>query len=241
MRNLKLAFYIFFSQIIVNISCQQYVPVGRYFHTATLVGTKIYFLGGQTATESLTNDFFYLDISKSFDKTKEALPFVDLTDKALEIPPHQRAVTTVFGELKDLIFLFGGNMERFNDQFRLAYSFSTVQLKWRTVTVSQGTLPLRKQIMGAVTDNHNKIYIFGGGSLEGKFPEEYYNSEMYIFDATNKFWTKAGSGLSGRDGHTATFLPDTGEIVYIGGITYNSNSYQLIDITNVIIHVLLFF
>ena len=80
----------YFFRIIININCQQYVPTGRYFATATLVGTKIYFLGGGAITGQYSNDFFYLDISKSFDKTK-ALPFVNLSDKASEIPPHYGA------------------------------------------------------------------------------------------------------------------------------------------------------
>src|SRR3954452_20636051 len=94
-----LIFLIYFFRIIFNINCQQYVPTGRYLHTATLVGTKIYFLGGVISIEpQFTNEFFYLDISKSFDKTKGALPFVNLSDKASEIPKHYAAATTVFGE-----------------------------------------------------------------------------------------------------------------------------------------------
>src|SRR5688572_18093611 len=150
----NLIFYIiFFNLIFNNVSCQ-YVPMGRSMHTAALVGTKIYFFGGTTSRVNIDkdlktlNDFFYLDISKSFDKTKEALLFIDLSDKALEIPPHFGAATSVFGELKDTIFFFGGNMGKLNDQMRLTYSFNTTQVKWRSVTVSQGAIPLRKQIMG---------------------------------------------------------------------------------------------
>jgi len=110
MKSLKLLiFYLFFSQIIVNINCQHYVPMGRVQHTATLVRTKIYFLGGYIGNvgyEISTNDFFYLDISKSFNKTEGALPLVNLTDKALVIPPHYGAATTVFGKLKRFNFLF---------------------------------------------------------------------------------------------------------------------------------------
>src|ERR1051325_6554056 len=108
-----LIFCISFFHIFVNVNCQQYSPKARDLHTATLVGTKIYFFGGRTDNPNTTsipfNDFFYLDLSKSFDKTSEAFPFVDLSDKALEIPPHFGAATTVFGESKDSIFFFGGN------------------------------------------------------------------------------------------------------------------------------------
>src|SRR5581483_632884 len=110
-----LFFFIYFFQIIVKINCQQYVPVGRCFHTATLIGTKIYFLGGAISINAIyeslnyTNDFFYLDISNSFNKTN-GLPFVNWTNKSSEIPPHYAAATSVFGELKDSIFFFGGDM-----------------------------------------------------------------------------------------------------------------------------------
>src|ERR1043165_10147550 len=99
----NLIIYIIIFHLIFNVNCQ-YVPMGRSMHTATLVGTKIYFFGGAIGRINIDkdlktlNDFFYLDISRSFDKTKEALPFVDLTDKASEIPPHYGAATSVFGK-----------------------------------------------------------------------------------------------------------------------------------------------
>ena len=88
--------------------------------------------------------------------------------------------------------------------------------------------------MGAITDNDDKIYIFGGGFVGADFPKSYYSNGMDIFDTINKIWINGGeNGLIGRDGHTATYLPDTGEIVYIGGITNNGNNLELIDMTNV--------
>src|SRR4051812_5448629 len=235
-----LIIYILFSQIITKINCQKYVqhvPVGgmgRYLHTATLVGTKIYFLGGKREYD-YSNDyyFFYLDITKSFDKTKEALPFVNLTCEGLEIPPHYGAATSVFGELKDSIFFFGGDMGNSNDQLRLMYSFNTTTQSWKYVTISQGQTPKRKRYMNAVTDNNDKIYIFGGGIISEKDLYKYYSSELITFDTTNKIiYAKDEYGLLSRDGHTATFLPETGEIIYIGGIIYNPyrNEHVLIDI-----------
>src|SRR5205814_391970 len=101
--------------------------------------------------------------------------------------------------------------------------------QWRSITVSQGAIPDRKQITRAVTGNNDKIYIFGGGLTDN--PGNYYSYGMNIFDTTNKFWSNGPDGSVGRDGHTATFLPDTGEIIYIGGM----NNVSLIDITNVCI------
>jgi N-acetylneuraminic acid mutarotase len=230
-----LIFYIIFFHIIVNINCQQYVPKERSLHTATLVGTKIYFLGGAENPEStkFLNDFFYLDVSKSFDKEK-ALPFIDLTNKASEIPPHYGAATTVFGALKDSIFFFGGDIGKSNDQSRLTYLFNATQEKWEMVTVSQSIVS-RKMVMDAITDNNDKIYIFGGGIVGVDSINSYYSNEMMNFGIIDKTWTITKTELVGRDGHTATFLPDTGEIIYIGGMTHNGQSYVLIDINNVCI------
>ncbi|RIA87923.1 hypothetical protein C1645_827084 [Glomus cerebriforme] len=210
--------------------------MGRSLHTATLIGTKIFFLGGALGSINRvlqpSNDFFYLDISKSFDKTNGNLPFIDLNYKALEIPPHYGSAATAFGTPKDSIFLFGGDMGNLNIPSKLAFSFNSTQLEWNTVTVFQGTIPAREMIMKAVTDNNNKIYIFGGafGGINAQGVSGYiYNGDMNIFDATNKIWVVGEGGRYGRDGHTATFLPDTGEIIYIGGINAGTG---LIDITN---------
>src|SRR5436305_14894083 len=113
--------------------------MGRGLHTAALVGTKVYFLGGlinnlENKQRLFLDDFFYLDISKSFDKTKDGLPIINLSDKSLEIPSHYGAASTVFGNLKDSIFLFGGDMGTFNDISRLSYSFNATQLKWRSLS-----------------------------------------------------------------------------------------------------------
>src|ERR1051325_9471608 len=113
---------------------QQHALVGRCMHTATLIGTKIYIFGGSIGGIGKdfngSNDFFYLDISKPFDKATKALPFVDLSDKASGIPPHFGAATSAFGKPEDSIFFFGGDMRSLNDQSRLAYSFNTTQSEW---------------------------------------------------------------------------------------------------------------
>jgi hypothetical protein len=223
----KLIFlYTYIFQIIVKINCQQYSPNGRILHTATLVEKKIYFLGGKTSDGKFTNDFFYLDISKSFDKTKGMLPFVNLSDKALEIPPHYGATTAAFGEKKDSIFFFGGNMSSLNSPHTLMYSFNTKLLEWKTIEVSQGMVPMRRILTDAITGNDDKIYIFGGASLDVNVT---YSNEMIIFDTINNIWINGLNGLFIRVGHTATFLRDTNNIIYIGGY---SNGL-LMNMTNV--------
>lgn len=227
----NLILYITFFQIIVNINCQQYVPKERVFHTATLIGTRIYYLGGQNNESLLTNDFFYLDISKSFNKTKDSLPFVNVTLSG-SVPRHYGAATTVFGKSKNSIFFFSGDIGALQNTIQLIYTLDTTQspLIWKNMAVSENEVE-RRRFLSVVTDNNNKIYFFGGGG-GGKFGDTQYirYNTMNIFDSTTNIWTHGtiDNTLLKREGHTATFLPDTSEIVYIGGCGDNGS----IDITN---------
>jgi hypothetical protein len=222
--------YITFFQIIVNINCQQYVPKGRYFHTATLVGMRIYYLGGRNINNLSTNDFFYLDISKSFNKTENSLPFVNVILNGTT-PRHYGGATTVFD--KNSIFLFGGDRGTLQNTEDLIYRLDTTQppLIWKKTNVSENDAE-RRRFLNAVADKNNRIYLFGGGG-GGKFGNNVYMhyNAMNIFDTTTNIWTKGtiNNTIIKREGHTATFLPETGEIVYIGGCGDN----ELIDMTNV--------
>ncbi|CAB4395795.1 unnamed protein product [Rhizophagus irregularis] len=229
MKNLKhLILYITFFQIFANINCQQYVvPKGRIFHTAALIGTKIYYLGGQNNESLLTNDFFYLDISKSFNNTEGSLPFVNVT-LGDSVPEHYGATTVVFGKFKESIFFFGGDMGTLQNTESLVYILNTTQLPlaWKNMNVPNNEIE-RRRFLSAVADNNNKnntIYFFGGGG-GGKLGDNLYirYDTMNIFNSTTSNWTYGtiDNTIIKREGHTATFLSDTGEIVYIGGNSDN--------------------
>ncbi|GBB90350.1 hypothetical protein RclHR1_17290003 [Rhizophagus clarus] len=224
----NLILYITFFQIIINISCQQYIPRGRVYHTATLIGTRIYFLGGLNNDSLLTNDFFYLDISKSFNKIEGPLPFVNVTLSG-SIPKHYGATTSAFGKSKSSIFFFGGDIGALQLTIELAYTLDTTQspLIWKNIAVSSNEVE-RRRLLSAVADNNNKIYLFGGGGRMGDIVYMHYNI-MNIFDNATDSWTYTiDNTIIKREGHTATFLSDTGEIVYIGGCGDNGT---LIDMT----------
>ncbi|GBC06262.1 hypothetical protein RclHR1_06710012 [Rhizophagus clarus] len=198
----------------------------RSFHTATLINNKIFFIGGKS-NNVLTNDFFYLDTSKKFDKSKSTLPLVNLNDKSLNLPKHYGATTSSFGELKDSIFFFGGDIGNSNDPSKLVFSFNTTQLEWKNITISQSMILNRRRYLSATIDNNNKIYLFGGEFVDPINSIDNSN-ETNIFNPLLNNWTIGKIGPVGRKGHTATFLPKTNEIIYIGG--YGEDSF--IDITN---------
>ncbi|CAB5326402.1 unnamed protein product [Rhizophagus irregularis] len=134
-RILEIIFYLISFQINV-INCQQYVPMKRAFHTATLVEKKIYFLGGFTELSIYTNDFFTLDVSKSFNQS-EGCPFEDLNHlSASVVPEHNRATTSVGGLSNDTFFLFGGDMgSQSKYASEILQSFNTSKLGMPKVSV----------------------------------------------------------------------------------------------------------
>ncbi|CAG8478359.1 9084_t:CDS:2 [Ambispora leptoticha] len=91
-----------------------FIPDSRYAHTATLVGTKLYFLGGITSPDgNFTNsslpqaEFFTLDLSKSFDTTQnEQMPWENLTNPS--VPAIAWGAAAVGGADNATIYLFGG-------------------------------------------------------------------------------------------------------------------------------------
>ncbi|RIA81751.1 hypothetical protein C1645_836477 [Glomus cerebriforme] len=155
---------------------------------------------------------------------------VNLNDRALEIPPHYGAATSVFGALKDSVFFFGGDMGKLNVPSTLLYLFNATQLEWNAVTNSQGMIPDRRRYLCAIADNNDMIYLSGGEFIiQQSFKT---SNEINIFDTHIDNWSVDEHGLFRRKGHTVTFLPNTNEIIYIGG--YGDNDF--IDITNLDIY-----
>ncbi|GBB86472.1 hypothetical protein RclHR1_01290016 [Rhizophagus clarus] len=228
----------------INItSSEQYVLKNRALHTATLIGKKIYFLGGLTKSLTgpstySTNDFFTLDVSKWFNQS-EGYPYEDLSNSTVNvIPVHNRATTSVGGHFKDSIFLFDGDMGRqSNYASETLQSFSTSQQTWENVEINFGEEPLRKTSMNAATDNNGKVYLFGGAKELTLNPIQYF-SNMDVFDTINKSWQSMNTPVTPRDGYTATYIPESNIIIYIGGFG-KSNPYVtagLIDMSNLDIY-----
>jgi hypothetical protein len=235
-RTLVIIFYLISFQTNL-INCQQYVPMKRAFHTASLVGKKIYFLGGFTELTIYTNDFFTLDVSKSFNQS-EGCPLEDLSYLSVNVvPEHNRATTSVGGLSKDTIFLFGGDMgSQSKYASEILQSFSTSKQVWQSVTINSGEEPLRKTSMNAAIDNNGKVYLFGGA--KELVPIQYFNA-MDTFDTINKVWLSMDFDVTlvtPRDGYTATYIPESSVIIYIGGFGRNYYPYTtagLIDMSNV--------
>ncbi|RIB26191.1 hypothetical protein C2G38_2065496, partial [Gigaspora rosea] len=94
-----------------------FTPGGRSGHESVLIENKLYIMGGfypisQDSTYSQTNkfnisrEFFYLDLSISFDI--DSPPFVDLTSTSPMLYGVSKGAALAGGISKSYIFLIGG-------------------------------------------------------------------------------------------------------------------------------------
>ncbi|KAF0550213.1 galactose oxidase [Gigaspora margarita] len=217
------------------------VPGTRMGQTSALVGTKLYFFGGSSATTNATlnvglnysNEVWYLDLSNSslFNTAiptwyKDAeMPIANFFDTSCVSPTNNSA-----------IFIFGGRQLLPNSSI---ISYNSPVYRFDPNNNSIWSIPnitgfnstfITRNLMKAVIDNTRRVFIFGGTSFKvnnsDTSPVMHYN-DMNILDLTNMTWsTLVIPQAPPYYSYAATILP-TGLIVYIGGLDYFSDASQV--------------
>ncbi|CAB5325243.1 unnamed protein product [Rhizophagus irregularis] len=188
----------------------QFIPGPRSGHTATLIGDKIYFIGGYNFSIPKESDIFYYN----------GIAWVELNNQVsgqgADMPPKLGHTANVGGRNQDLIFIIGGDVE-----FSKVYQLDT---KTNNVTLPTilGVIPNRDSLVFMSSVSYEgKIYLFGGGKIETDIITLYNNH--YIFNTINLNW-EDGSLVGApppRYKHTATLVNEI--IYYIGGIQINNS------------------
>ena len=221
----KLIFIILFF-FMNGIVYGQFIPGSHVGQRAVLVGSKLYFIGGDDNDESdTTSDVFYFDNGAELSSTG-LLQFVDLKNQAT-FPYVGFHVAGEGGVNQDLIFISGGYQLTANSP-NVVYQLDT---KTNTVTTPtiQGTNPPRRKDMDSVS-YQGKIYIFGGRIVVNSTNTFFNNFD--ILDTINLNW-EVGTLVGAPQpifGYTSTLV--NGIIYYIGGIqkTATDQSYVFMDI-----------
>ncbi|CAG8583626.1 10794_t:CDS:2 [Ambispora gerdemannii] len=177
-----------------------------------LVGEKIYYIGGRTASPQKVNTFL---LSLSSDFTATDPNFVQVS--GLENMPLP-VWTAACLEKDNTIYIFGGtvasqpSLPKANTLYKIKPTSNDTFLNWTTSSPSQGdnTWPSARDGIIPIIDNDSRIFVWGGRN-DGQD-----NKTTYMFEA-NK-WSNLGNGPNPRSSYSATLLND-GEIVYIGGIS----------------------
>ncbi|RGB30662.1 hypothetical protein C1646_744777 [Rhizophagus diaphanus] len=192
----------------------KFIPGPRTGHTATLIGDKIYFIGGYNfSIKPKESDVFYYDGNK--------LAWVEVNSQVsgqdADMPLQFGHTANIGGPKQDLIFIIGG------DRFSTVYQLDTKTNKIITPIIL-GDFPSRdNSIFMSSVSYKGIIYLFGGIGIDEAGIINLHN-DHYIFDTINLNWKEGGltNAPPPRYKHTATLVDEI--IYYIGGIQMN-NSY----------------
>ncbi|KAF0559385.1 galactose oxidase [Gigaspora margarita] len=214
---LLLNFYIFTCLLSYTFTFAVFIPDGRESHSSVLIDDKLYFSGGIIHLPNITNEFFYLDVSKPFTTTDNvSIPWIDLTYTG---GPQKYLVTAcIGGKNNDMIFIFGGSSLNVNQSF--VNLFDTNKQRWINITSVGNVPPLRYYISCANLDN-GLIAIFSGFDPS----KSTITNDLWIFNSLTLTWSLSNATNASLQmyGYRAVTLPD-GNILYIGG--NNSTGYM---------------
>ncbi|KAF0426208.1 galactose oxidase [Gigaspora margarita] len=177
-----------------------YTPIPRNSHRATLIGNKLYILGGDIDNTNFVfiptkDSFFYLDVSVAFNTTN--IPWMDLS-KIVGTPIQSGAAVSAGGPNKNIIFLVGGGFENSSYGIPLVYTFDTVKSVWNTPII-KGTQPTRRGYIYSIIDvtaptprdgysatllPNGIIAYIGGYGVNGPTNLK----EIYLCDTKNNAW-----------------------------------------------------
>ncbi|CAG8683518.1 24990_t:CDS:2 [Cetraspora pellucida] len=212
---LYFSFYVisFFLNIIFTYA---FIPNGRLVHSSVLLDRKIYFSGGSiiganASSSSTSNEFFYLNVSKPFTTTDDALmPWNDLTNT--NGPLKASATACVGGKNNDMIFIFGG----FPYGQSFVNQFDQSKQQWTNVTTT-GSAPSDRDSISCAKFNNGSIAIFSGWNVQ---------NDLWIFNTLTLTWSlgNATNTPPARYGYRAITLPDD-NILYIGGRSPADSSF----------------
>src|SRR6266540_3145735 len=139
--------------LLIEVNCQ----IRRWLSTATLIDDKLYILGGESEGELVGKQFFYLNVSVSFN-TQE-LSWNDLTSTNI-VPSHWGAASVNGGANNNTLFLYGGNPINGTEKMDLVYTFDAKSNSWSVPKTTGQNTSKKVSLTGIVDDR--KMYLFGG-------------------------------------------------------------------------------
>ncbi|KAF0559058.1 galactose oxidase [Gigaspora margarita] len=212
-----------------NILILSFIPNGRWAHSSVLIDNKLYFKGGNklsdNSNEGLTNELFYLDVSKPFTTTDNvSITWINLT--YTDGPLKGEATSCIGGKNNDIIFEFGGYSPPNQTNQTFVNQFDTSKQQWSYI---ESVGPGYRQDISCAKFSSGLIAIFSGLS------DPYTINDLWIFNTLTLSWnlSNAVNSPPQRFGYCAITLPNE-NILYIGGRKftdfYDNSSYMPMNI-----------
>ncbi|KAH8930018.1 hypothetical protein BT69DRAFT_1047600 [Atractiella rhizophila] len=193
-----------------RVKIQGSSPIGRYGHSAAMVGSRFFVFGGQKDDGGFLNDLSWFDLQK----LKAGTPrwnFIEYAD-GMVLPARRTGHTTVTHG--DCIYVFGGTdgSYHYND----TWCFDTNTQTWQELSCI-GYIPVPRE-GHAATLVDDVMYVFGGRGVDGKDLED-----LAAFKISNRRWymfQNMGPNPSGRSGHAMATWQS--KVFVLGGESYTS-------------------
>ncbi|RHZ87661.1 hypothetical protein Glove_33g260 [Diversispora epigaea] len=200
-------------------------------HTSEIIDNRLLIFSGYTGTFAF--EFFYLDLSKSFDN--DNLTWTLIPEGSLPVNTYD--ATAVLSS-DNIIYLIGGYMTNKItldfDYSNLVYTYDYPTSTWSTPKLGGVNSP--RQGMKGIIDNSGTIYIFGGYNSTYLKNNTRMVNDMNILKTVSNTWAtlQISENLPIECAeYTANILPN-GIIVYIGGIEKSSAyTYTLVNINQI--------
>ena len=148
----------------------------RFYHTATLINSKLYILGGNSTSddEVVGKDFFYLDFSVPFSNIQNLL-WQDLSS-VNTLPSHYGAASVNGGANNNTLFLYGG----YNfTAMEMVYTFNP-QSNSCSIPKITGINNARKRLLTGIIDDSGKMYLWGGNDENNLVRNDMLISKTYL-------------------------------------------------------------
>ncbi|PPQ65782.1 hypothetical protein CVT24_011999 [Panaeolus cyanescens] len=163
-------------------------PLGRYGHSLTMIGSKLFVFGGQVDGEFF-NDLWAFDLNSL--RTQSA--WEEWTPSTSERPAKRTGHVCV--AIEDQIIIMGGTDGQYH--YYDVWSFHLPTRKWSELTAI-GHFPAAREGHAAALVG-NVIYVFGGRGVDGQDL-----GDLTAFKISNQRWytfQNMGPVPSGRSGH----------------------------------------
>ncbi|RUS22386.1 hypothetical protein BC937DRAFT_89461 [Endogone sp. FLAS-F59071] len=216
------------SLYVLNVSTKQWIrpqidgnlPLGRFGHSAVVVGSRMFIFGGQVDDHYL-NDLIVFDVNtrknsylifilyRHLNTVTSTAPQWDFVVAGNEAPAGRRGHISAYHDGK--VYIFGGRDGEafYNDLWAYDIQYNA----WSQIQATNYIPSPRESAAATIVDD--VIYVFGG-----RGPEDQEYGDLYAFRIRTKRWhtfSNMGPSPTPRYGHTLSTVKD--KIFVLGGET----------------------